>query len=132
MAKLLLPMEHYQVLFNTFLVAAKVNSNAFLEFRCQNNSICVKWSDTNKPYTATDANMPQTGIAAFNNVSRPPPTAVQFPVGYRRERDGGRDEVRPTADQPNSNSEKTISPRMLLKRRKTNPNISRRQPGASP
>ena len=113
-------MEHYQTLFNALFAAAKVN-NAFLEFRCQNNTVRIKWSDTDKPYTTKDINMPHRGSATFVDVSRPPPTAVQFPVGNRRERGG--EEVRPTADQPksNSNSKKTISPRMLRKRHKKKP-----------
>ena len=123
MATLLLTMEQYQSFFDAFFAAAKVNNNAFLEFRCQNNTVRVKWSDTDKPYTTKDANMPHRGLAAFIDVSQPPPTAIQFPVRNRHERDGGGNEVRPTTDQPtsNSNSEKTISPRMLRKRRKKNP-----------
>ena len=128
MATILLPMEHYQMLFNAFFAAAKVNNNAFLKFRCQNNTVRVKWSDTDKPYTTKDVNMPHRGSATFVDVSRPPPTAVQLPVGNRRESDGDHDEARPTADQPTSNSEREISPRMLRKRRKKTP-ISRRQPG---
>ena len=64
------------MLFNAFFAAAKVNNNAFLEFRCQNNTVRVKWSDTDKPYTIKDANMLHRGLAAFIDVSRPPPTAA--------------------------------------------------------
>ena len=114
-------MEQYQSFFDAFFAAAKVNNNAFLEFRCQNNTVRVKWSDTDKPYTNKDAIMPHRGSATFVDVSQPPPTAVQLHVGSRREHDGGHDEARPTADQPTSNSERAISPRMLRKRRKKPP-----------
>ena len=115
MSKLLLPKEHYQALFDAFFAAAKVNSNAFLEFRCQNNIVRAKWSDTNKPYTATDANMPKTGIPTFFDVSRPPPHAVQLPVSNERKRE----KTKPPTGQPTASNEQEVSPRKLRKRRKT-------------
>ena len=73
MAKLLLPKQHYQSLFDAFFAAASVNCNAFLEFRCQNNIIRAKWSDTNKPYSAADANKLNDAVIPAPDVSRPPP-----------------------------------------------------------
>ena len=87
MAELLLPKEHYQSLFDAFFAAASVNCNAFLEFRCQNNIIRAKWSDTNKPYAVADANMPYRAVAPGPDVSRPPPPSFQ-PIVSNSQEDG--------------------------------------------
>ena len=87
MAELLLPKEHYQSLFDAFFAAASVNCNAFLEFRCQNNIIRAKWSDTNKPYAVADANMPNRAVAPGPDVSRPPPPSFQ-PIVSNSQEDG--------------------------------------------
>ena len=85
MAELLLPKEHYESLFYAFFVAASVNCNAFLEFHCQNNIISAKWSDTNKPYTIADANIPNRAVALGPDVSSPPPPSFQPLVSYSQE-----------------------------------------------
>ena len=85
MAKLLLPKQIYQSLFDAFFAAASVNCNAFLEFRCQNNEIRAKWSDTNKPYSAADANKPSSNMSTpAPDVSRPPPSFAPFVINGQR------------------------------------------------
>ena len=108
MAKLLLPKQLYQSLFDAFFAAASVNCNAFLEFCCQNNEIRAKWSDTNKPYSAADANKPISNTSTpVPDVSKPPPSFAPIVINGKRK----------NADQPRVKKRRhaVISPSSPLK-----------------
>ena len=70
MAKFPSPKDYYQTMFDSFILAASVSCDAYLEFRVQAGIVRVKLSDTFKPNN-TSFQMP--------NLSRPPPSIFRRP-----------------------------------------------------